>query len=884
MIVKRLPKCFAGLIFLLLTVLICSPVISQITSPEDFLGHKAGADFKLVNYEQAIEYYELIAGQTDRMIILDMGATSFDRRMKYAVISSEANMADLSRYKDITKRLSLARGVSETEAEQLAEEGKAVIWIDGGLHATEVAPAQHLIQLAYDLITGEDKQTRLIRDNVVTLLVFANPDGMTIVSDWYYKNLGTPYEVSRTPMLYHRYAGHDNNRDSHVANLKETQNISRAVHHEWFPHVLFNQHQTAPFPARIWIPPESEPTNPNLHPIIIRWKNLIGAAMGKAFEEAGQDGAISRINFDSWYPGYVTQIVDSHNIPSILTETALYRYATPHYYTINDFPESQRDLVVGTFYPTPWKGGWWRIGDAVDYNLTASKSVLEVAAKYRYEFLINKYRIASDVINKFQNEPPYGWIIPKEQVSPNTAALLINRMMLLGTEVYTADEEFVHNGISIPAGSYIIPTSQPFGYFVKNVLEKQDYPNLEKHSHLWQGIVSMVTWSGAPLRPYDGVGWTLPVQFGVDYQAMSTNLDVPKTLLTEEVEVPGTVSGNGNFYAFSPNDNSSFKAVNRILAKGGKVFRSSGAVSVSGMNFGKGTFLAEARSIRTADIQNIAAETGTMMYGTGYRGGTTEMKPLRLALYRSWSASMDMGWITYIFDQFDFPYHLLTDAEVKAGKLKDRFDVILFPDQRAQSIINGNRKGTIPPDYAGGMSLDGVENIKEFIMEGGVLVCNNSSSDLPVKQFKLPIKNVIETVKADSFQIPGALLKVKYDNEHSIALGMPENGILYFSRGRAYEIVDIDNKGKKEDKNEDEDADKEVELFDDDDFRIIAKYPKGNLLASGWTHGEDRLYGKAAAIEAPFSDGKIILFGFNVHNRAQARATFKLMFNALYYR
>ncbi|MFC1493063.1 M14 family metallopeptidase [candidate division KSB1 bacterium] len=874
-------KFFTNFILVVLIVFLCSPAFSQITTPEGFLGHKAGADFKLVNYEQALEYYELLASQTDRMIILDMGPTSADRRMKYAVISSEANMANLSRYKDITKRLSLARGVSGTEAEQLAVEGKAIIWIDGGLHATEVAPAQHLIQLAYDLVSGEDKQTRLIRDNVITLLVFANPDGMTIVSDWYYKNLGTPYEVSRTPMLYHKYAGHDNNRDSHVANLIETQNISRAVHHEWFPHILFNQHQTAPFPARIWIPPESEPTNPNLHPIIVRWKNLIGAAMGKAFEEAGQDGAISRINFDSWYPGYVTQIVDSHNIPSILTETALYRYATPHYYSLNDFPESQRDLVVGTFYPTPWKGGWWRLGDAVAYNITASKSVLEVAAKYRYEFLINKYRIATDVMKKFESEPPYGWIIPKDQVSPNTAALLLNRMMLLGTEVYTADEDFTHNGISIPAGSHIIPTSQPFGYFVKNVLDKQDYPNLEKQSHLWQGVVSMVTWSGAPLRPYDGVGWTLPVQFGVDYQEMTSTLDVPKTLVTDEVTVPGMVAGNGSFYAFSPSDNSSFKALNQILAKGGKVYRANGAVNVSGHSLGIGAFLVEARSIRTGDLQNIASETGTTMYGNNYRGETTELKPLRLALYQSWSASMDMGWITYIFDQFDFPYHLLTDAEVKAGKLKDRFDVILFPDQRAQSIIEGNRKGTVPPDYAGGMTLDGVDNIREFIENGGVLVCNNSSSDLPVKQFKLPIKNVVETVRADSFMIPGSLLKVEYDTEHAVAYGMPENGILYFSRGRAYEIVDDDD-DKKEDE-EDEDVDKE-ELFDEENFKIIAKYPDGKLLTSGWTHGEDRLNGKAAAIEVPFGSGKIILFGFNFHNRAQARATFKLMFNALYYR
>lgn len=840
---------------------------SQITPPEDYLGFKPGADFHLATYEQAIGYFELIAGQTDRMQIFDMGATSEGRRMKYAVISSEANMVRLDRYKEITTRLSLVRGVSEEEAERLANEGKAIVWIDGGLHATEVAPAQHHLQLAYDMVTGEDARSRLIRENVILLLVFANPDGMTIVSDWYMKNVGTPYETSRIPVLYHKYAGHDNNRDSFISNLVETQNMNRATSHEWFPNILYNQHQRGPFPARIWIPPESEPTNPNVHPIIVRWKNLIGANMGKAFAEANQPGAISRVSYDSWYPGYVTQIVDGHNIPSILTETQLYNYATPHFYTLNDFPETHRDLTVGTFYPNPWPGGWWRLGDAVSYNLTASKAVMEVAAKYRYEFLYNKYRIGKDVIEKFKSEPPYGWIVSADQRDNSTAALMLNRLMILGTEIYAANESFTHNGISYPQGSFIIPTSQPFGYFVKNILEIQDYPDLRKYVHLWQGLVSPVQREGAPLRPYDGVGWTLPVQMGVEYRAISKPLDIEMTLIEDAELVTGTVSGSGSHFVFSHTDNNSVTALTRILDAGGTVGWAMEEFALSGKTYPKGTFVVDSKSVSASVLREIASDTKIPMQGGNARAETTPLNKRRIGLYRSWSANMDAGWTTLIFDRYGISYDDIHDEQIIAGNLHDRYDVIILPDQGANSIINGHQKGTIHPDYVGGITQQGVENLKKFVEAGGVLVCNKSSADLAVDSFDLPVKNILRSVPSDSFNIPGSILKMTYDTDHPLAFGMPEKGMAFFSGGRVYEILE----------------DKENEDNGGNEPVVVARYPDESLLISGWIVGEDRIKDKAAVLDFKIDRGRVILFGFNVQNRAQAYSTFKLLFNALYY-
>ena len=503
-------------VFLLLFSFSFYTIYAQdITLPEKIIGFKVGSDYKLATYEQAVKYLKALEKESGRIKLYNIGKTSMGRPMIYAAISSEENILNIEKYKEISKNLSLVGNLTESEAERLASEGKAVVYIDGGLHATECAPAQHNIQLAYELVSRDDNETNFILNNVILILVFANPDGMNIVADWYYKNLGTPYETSSLPWLYHKYVGHDNNRDSYMVNMPETKYLTIIANKEWFPVILYNHHQTAPFPARIWIPPDAEPTNPNVHPMIVRWKNLIGSAMGAEFEKANQSGAISRIIYDSWYPGYVTQVVDAHNIISILTETALFRYATPHFYTVRDFPEAYRDLTISAFYPNPWKGGWWRIGDAVDYCLTASKAVLKAAARYKDELLYNKYKMGKDIINKFKNEPPYAWIIPQTQHDPPTMALLLNKMILLGIDIYQADEPFICNGITYSSGTYIIPMSQPFALFVKNIFERQEYPDLRKYPQLWQGIVRTVSFKGAPLRSYDVAGWTLPLQMGV---------------------------------------------------------------------------------------------------------------------------------------------------------------------------------------------------------------------------------------------------------------------------------------------------------------------------------------------------------------------------------
>ena len=849
-------------------------VLPQITPPVDHLGYTPGDDFHLATYEDLIGYLEHLDVQTDRLEVFDMGSTTEGRRMKYAVISSEGNMANLDHYREIIRRLSLARDLSDEEAKQLADKGKVVVWIDAGIHSTETSPPMAQFQLAYDLITGEDSRTRFIRDNVILLLVHANPDGMTAVADWYMKHIGTPYEVSRPPFLYHKYAGHDNNRDAFMANLIETQNMNRVVGIEWHPEVLYVQHETAPFPARIWIPPNPEPVSPNIHPIITRWKNLIGSAMGQAFEAADQPGAISRTAFDLWYPGYADgPSVETHNIPSILTETANYRYATPHFYRLSDFPEPYRDLTSGTFYPSPWQGGWWRLADAVQYNLTASKSVLDVAAKYKPEFLYCKYKMAKDVIRRFQDEPPYGWIIPARQRDMNATVLMLNRFIGYGIEVYEADEAFVQDGISYPKGTYILPTSQPFGLFVKNIMEKQAYPDLRKYGHLWQGISRTRRWDGAPLAPYDGVGWTLPKQMGIDARMIGTHPKLKMTIIDEAVAPRGAVRGSGTHALLTADDNNAFLAVNRILESGGSIRRTTEATTLNGKAYPPGTFVVQEG---TKALSTIVADSRVVMNRGRVRVETKPVPKPRAALYKSWMASMDAGWISYLLDTYEFSHHDLRDADVRAGDLRRRFDVIILPDQSAPAIIDGHKKGAMPPDYVGGIGEAGVENIKQFVEEGGLLICNNRSCDLAVDQFHLPIRNVLKDVKSDSFNCPGSILKMNYSQDHPLALGIPDNGIAFFSRGRVFQMIPDTTQSRE--KTNKRDIDKRQISPE-----IVAAYPNESLLISGWILREEIIRQKPAILDVPYGKGRIILFGFNVHNRAQTHATFKLLFNAILY-
>ena len=498
----RAPALIPVVLLLLVSAL---PVLGQgVPTPESVLGFRPGDDFRIATYEESVAYFQRLDPASDRMTLVRVGRTSYGRDWYMALISSPANLARIEHHREIARRLADPRGLSDDQARELAREGRAIVDVSGGLHASEVAGAQHTIALAHELVSSDEPRIAAIRDQVVVALwPSLNPDGQTIVAEWYRENLGTPYEVSPMPMLYQKYIGHDNNRDAYMLNMIESRVLARTWR-QWEPQIIYVHHQSSPFPTRIWLPPFAEPIATYAPPLMSRTVNTLGMTIAQMLESRGMPGAVHMgTGFDAWYPGYVDYLPMLQNQAAFWTETALYRYATPHFYTLQDFPSGRRDLRAESLYPSPWQGGWWRLGDAVDYMRVASLAVLDYAAKYREDLLYNRYQSGRDVVAKYQAGPPYAYFVPTDQSDPVAPVEMLRRLAYNGIDVHALTEDVTHEGLVYPAGTWVVAMDQPFAELARQVLEVQRYPDLREYPE------------GPPEQPYDAAGWTLPFQMGV---------------------------------------------------------------------------------------------------------------------------------------------------------------------------------------------------------------------------------------------------------------------------------------------------------------------------------------------------------------------------------
>ncbi|MGD8277447.1 MAG: M14 family metallopeptidase, partial [Gemmatimonadota bacterium] len=380
-----------------------------VPTPVSVIGFEPGADFHLATYEQSVDYFRRLEQASDRIRLVNVGRTSEGRDWFVAFISAPDNLAALDRFRGIGQRLAHPAGLTDDEARDLARDGRALVDISGGLHASEVAGAQHTIELAYELVSAQgDSRIDAILQNVILMLwPSLNPDGQDIVVNWYRENVGGPYETAPLHQLYQKYIGHDNNRDAYMLNVPESRVVARTWR-DWEPQIIYVHHQSSPFPTRIWLPPFAEPIANRTPGLIARETNAIGMLIAQELDSRGQPGATHMgTGFDAWYPGYIDYLPALQNIAAWWTETALFRYATPGYYTINDFPSSYRDLRPGALYTSPWPGGWWRLRDAVEYMTTASIATLDYAAKFRETLLYNRYQSGRDAIHRYEEEPPF---------------------------------------------------------------------------------------------------------------------------------------------------------------------------------------------------------------------------------------------------------------------------------------------------------------------------------------------------------------------------------------------------------------------------------------------------------------------------------------------
>ncbi len=839
---------------------------SALPTPESVLGFRPGADFKLARYEQAIDYFKKLDAASDHVQLIEVGRTSENRPWYLALISTPQNLANLKKYQDIAQRLAHPAGLTDAEARRLAAEGKAFVDISGGLHASEVAGAQHTIQLAYDLVAqANEPRTRAILENTVLLLwPSLNPDGQNIVADWYLANVGQPYETAPLHELYQKYIGHDNNRDAYMLNVVESRVITR-FWRQWEPQIIHVHHQSSPFPTRIWLPPFAEPVAPRVHPLMAREVNAMGMLIAQARESNGQRGATHMgTGFDAWYPGYIDYLPMLQNVAAYWTETALYSYATPHLYTMNDFPANMRDLRPASLYSSPWTGGWWRLRDAVDYMQTASLAVLDYAAKYREDILYNRYQAGRDAIRRYQKEPPYAYLVPQTQRDPMAAVELLRRLAFNGVRVAQLNTAVVYDSETYARGTWVIPMDQEYAELVRQLFDVQTYPDLREYP------------DGPPEQPYDAAGWTLPYQMDVKVvpalspltpelraalqplraaqtfdspSAPFTGNDVAAAILPPA----GRITGSGPRIALSPAQNNTFRILQRVLKTGGSIRFQDGEPGRAGESGENGVYIVDGVSVNT--LQPWLTELGVQAVRTSAAGDASVSA--RVALYKPWRASMDEGWTRWLFDTNEIAYSTITNQDFKAGDLRRRFDVIILASDPPALLLDGYARGTVPARYEGGIGRDGVSALDAFVRSGGTLVTLNQSSNFAIQQLNLPVRNVAGGLNRRDFFASGSILEVITDPSHPVMAGMPERAHVFFDNSPVFTTTE--------------------------GFQgvALARYAMGGSpLRSGYLLGERHLHGYAAALDVRHGRGHVVLIGFRPQWRGQPFGTFRVLFNA----
>ncbi|HEV8131642.1 MAG TPA: M14 metallopeptidase family protein [Acidobacteriota bacterium] len=828
-----------------------SPPSSPITPPEKFLGFRVGADRKLAPWPKIVEYFHKLDTESDRITVQELGKTTDGRPFIVAYISSPENLKKLDIFRQMNQKLADPRGLTDAQAEPLIKrEAKIIALITCNIHSTEAASAQSAMEFAYNMATQNDPQTQLILNNVITLLVPSlNPDGQHMVVDWYNKTLGTPYEGTSPPFLYHRYVGHDNNRDWYMFTQVETRLTVSKLHNVWHPQVAYDVHQMGDRGARIFVPPWLDPVDPNIDPILQQQSIYVGASMATDLTAAGKKGVVMNAMYDLWTPSRHYQ--NYHGGFRILTESASVRIATPVNISFNQLESEGRGYSPKRSswnFPEPWPGGEWRLRDIVDYQLIAFRSLLYTMANDRERFLRNFYLVGKKAIGP--RSDPFAFVVPAKQKDPAAAVQMLDTLRFGMVEIERATSDFTADGLSYPAGSYIIALSQPYGSWAKTLLERQNYPDLREYP------------GGPPKRPYDVTAQTLPYLMGVDTVTIRGPFKYSAKPLDQAGIPPGKVD-NGNARAgflLERRTNNDTVALYRLMKAGYQV-----ALLIGGTDkISRGAAFISPSDPRPAIDLSSQVQLLSRELGIDFLGLNEAPSPLmkihlpRVGLYQSYVPSMDEGWTRWIFEQFAIPYQTIHDGDIRKGDLNSRFDAILLPSETPSAIIQGHPRGTMPPEFTGGTGEDGLKNMKTFVETGGTLITFNEASKLPLR-WNLGVDDVTRGVPTRELYGPGSILNANVVVDNLFTTGMDRKAYIWFEASPAFSLASSRQ------------------------IHPLIQYPSSNLLASGWLLGEEKLADRYAAVSVDMGKGRVILFGFRPQYRGQSHSTYKLVFNSILY-
>jgi hypothetical protein len=871
---------------------------AAVQSPEQYFGFRIGSDKKLVRWDKIVEYMQKVAHESDRVRFRNLGPTTMNNPFIMLEISSADNLKNLDRYKELERRLYFQGGApTDAERDEIFRSGKAVVFITNNIHSTEIGASQMVLELVHRLATEDSPTIRKILDNVIFLLVPSlNPDGQAMVTDWYNKVVGTPFEATPMPYLYHLYTGHDNNRDMYLFSQRESRMAAQVLWHEWFPSVWLDEHQQGMSGPRIFTMPATDPINPNVDPLIYRLNGVFGQSQAAALEAEGKTGIIFNATYTNFWQGAMAWAGWWHNQVGLLTEVASARIATPVVQQIADPSRPQtgaapatggrgaatgpanapsefeserrraferpddplpppRDITPRTEYPRPWLGGKWTLRDIVDYELTATFALLEAAADRRETLLRQIYDINRNTIEAGRKgqigsdkEKTFAILIPvSDQHDPDEAIELVDKLLIGGVDVYRARADFHQDGKSYPAGTFIVPFTQVFARYAKDLLEKQTYPEVHRAP-------------GAPAEaPYDVSAWSLGMQFGVKTQfaktALVAGLAMEKISSRPKYTLAAVNSGSG--WRFPYDGALSALIVNRLLKAGAKI--SMTKPEAGGVPF----VITNAKG----DAWNKAIDGFDILPASKPPAKApmlaTVINQPRIAIYQSYDPSMDEGWTRYILDQYAFEYTKIHNEDVKAGNLRQKFDAIILPDQRTNSILNGvGDFKTLLPEYRGGIGDTGLDALRQFVVEGGTLVALGEASSLIVDKFPVGVKDLKRATTRDQHFAPGTVVNLQVDTSHPVGWGSAPDTWGFYINSPFFQLT---------------------EGFSSQKVSVIARYPNTGVNASGWLRGEDLMYGRAAVVAVEMNPGKIVMFGIRPQHRAQTHATLPLLFNALYW-
>ena len=870
---RRDTICF---VILFLTCFIISGVFAQgnaqIETPESYFGFKPGADRMLFSYEDLISYLQQVDEKSPRLKMVEIGQSPQGRPMYIAFLSSAENILNLDKLRDINRKLALDPTLSEGDREKLVREGRVFLLGTLSMHSGEVGPSQAAPLIAYDLVTTEDPEKLGFLDDVVYMMIPChNPDGMNMVVNHYKKYKGTKYEGSSFPGVYHQYVGHDNNRDFVILSQTDTKAIAAIYNKTWFPQVMVEKHQMGSTGPRYFVPPMHDPIAENIDAEVWTWTTLFGSNLIKYMTNQGLTGVSQHYLFDDYWPGS-TETCLWKNVIGMLTECASAHYAKPIYIEPNElrvYGKGLSEYKKSINMPVPWSGGWWRLSDIIEYEIASTSSLIETSSLYREQILNFRNDICKKEVEKGQTEAPYYYIFPVDQHDKSELVNLVNLLDEHGVEVYRLTQSTMIDGREFKKDDIIVPLSQPFRPFIKEVLETQEFP------------VRRYTPGGKIIKPYDITSWSLPLHRGITCIELNQRVAHLESGI-QKLNMPFKLNGNipKNYWAavFTINQNESFKAVFLAQEKGLEIQRTMESQTVEQQTIPTGSFLIK----NSSDALDALIEELSVSPFYLNEKSDIKMKKIsfpKIGLVETFFHDMDAGWTRFVFDQYHIPYQVIRPGDFKNLNLSKKYDLVIFPDSPKSILMEGKWKSendysisSYPPEFTKGIGKEGMKKLMMFLEQGGLIIAWGRSTRLfngmleipdgkdQGEEFQLPFDDISNKLEKEGLYFPGALVKIDLIPGLPLTFGLQsEIGVFY--RGRPVFTTSIPR-------------------FDMD-RRVIARFPEKNILLSGYAENEEKVANNTAAVWLRKGKGHLVFFAFGPQFRASTQASYKLLFNAL---